>query len=102
MASTVWGGTRNGDHHIGKAYEYAQLEAAGFEWPKRKSKSGPKTKQQQPRFNGGVTSPLEVRLQKGDKLFRFNPSDPGDLARQVRGHWWFDRDTCIYLWSRTD
>ena len=46
-----------------------------------------------------MTSPIETRLQKGDKIYRFSDSKH-DLERIVGGGWWFDIDTCIFLWSK--
>lgn len=93
MSHEVWGGTRNGDHHFGKQYLEAQLGAAGFD---RRHSAG------QPRFNGGMVAHREVRLVAGQKLYRFCSSKVTKLQDQACGHWWFDEDMCILLWSVSD
>lgn len=93
MTQLAWHGTRNGDHHFGKDYAEAQLRAAGFD---RKSNEA------QPRFNGGVAASREVRLQKGDCLYRFCGSAAKTLQNQFTGEWWFDEDMCVLLWSLSD
>lgn len=88
----IWAGTRNGDRHFGRSYQDAQLDAAGV------FRSNPRV--QKPKFNGGITSPLETRLQTGDKIYRFAGSRQTRLEDQIRGSWWFDYDTCLFLWSK--
>jgi hypothetical protein len=86
-------GTRNyGYHQKIKEYRRALERAAGFI---RKSDD------EQPKFNGGVTANREVRLEPGDKLYRFAGSNKRTLADQLNGEWWFDEDTCIFLWSKS-
>jgi hypothetical protein len=86
-------GTRNYDHHHDiQKYRRALERAAGFV---RKSDD------EQPRYNGGVTANREIRLQKGDKLYRFAGSNKKTLDEQVGGEWWFDEDTCIFLQSKS-
>lgn len=97
-------GTRNSHLHAGKPYLIAQLEAVGYEWPPGTVWRGEKHPAEywrcQPRFNGGIVSAIEVRLQRGDKIYRFAGSDtPQD--RHISKCWWFDEDTCIFLWSRS-
>jgi hypothetical protein len=92
MGDRVWARTRNEGHHTGRLYEQAQLDAAGFDH----SVTGG-----QPRFNGGVTAPLETRLQRGDKIYRFSSSPKTRREDQVSGCWWFDYDTCLFLWSKS-
>ena len=56
-------------------------------------------KRVQAKFNGGISSPIETRLQKGDKIYRFSGSST-PLDRHVAGRWWFDEEACIFLWSK--
>lgn len=90
MNTSVWGGTRNGGHHVGTNYTDAQLDAAGFD---RKHKGA------QPKFNGGVVAHREIRLRARDKLYRFCGSTVKGIENQARGRWWFDEEMCVLLWS---
>lgn len=93
MNNSIWGGTRNGDHHQNaRLYKAAQLESVGFD---------KKSEERQPRFNGGVTAPREIRLQRGDKIYRFCGSKDKNLEQQIRGRWWFDYDACLFLQSKS-
>jgi hypothetical protein len=93
MHQQIWGGTHNGDQHFGKLYRDAQLKAAGFD---ERKKGG------QPTYNGGVVAHREVRLQAGDKLYRFCNSHAKSLEQQACGYWWFDEEMCSLLWSLSD
>jgi len=86
----IWDGTKNGDYHADRTkYNAACLRAAGFD--KKHSTDA------QPVFNGGLWAPRESRQQVGDKIYRFNDSSVTGLAKQVKGEWWFDEDTCLTL-----
>jgi hypothetical protein len=93
----MWAGTRNGDYHFGRLYEEVKLQAAGYDW---------KAGDHQKKFNGGITAPIETRLQKDDKIYRFAGSRQTKLEDQIRGSplgrgsWWFDYETCLFLWSK--
>lgn len=99
----IYDGTRNYDHHCGIRYEVATLEATGFQWAavgQKEKEANPKNYgKSQPKFNGGIISPIETRLQKNDKIYRFSDS-ASNQEQIVGGRWWFDMDTCIFLWSK--
>jgi|GEM_PF-4236257 len=96
--------TVNEGHHQGTLYEIAQLEAAGYQWPDSAKWGGTlhpeKYKTTQAKFNGGIVSPIESRLQKGDKIYRFADSKL-DFATHMGGRWWFDYDTCLALYKHS-
>lgn len=96
---SVHAGTRNAGLHVGPLYEVAQLSAAGFQWPPGLNRDPALCAKTQPRFNGGIVSAIEVRLQRDDLVYRFADSRKKTLAEQLLGNWWFDYDTCLYLMS---
>ena len=98
----VYERTANQEHHFGRLYDMAKLGAAGFSWPVENINDWHPGmyKNVQPRFNGGVCCPYESRLQAGDKLYRFAPSGCS-LENHLRGRWWFDEETCVFLWSKS-
>jgi hypothetical protein len=95
----VHAGTRNERHHSGVEYEVAQLSAAGFQWPPGLARDPVACLRTQPRFNGGIVSAIEVRLQKDDILYRFADSS-ADASGRLAGCWWFDSDTFLFLKNR--
>jgi hypothetical protein len=99
LSHDSFGGTANYLHSVGWRLERAQLRAAGWQPHDGDSHDGRKNLRKQ--FNGGITRQLVKRLQRGHKLFRFTPSGPIDLGRQVAGEWWFDQEACIFLWSKS-
>lgn len=92
-----WKNTTNAHHHEGELYELALLRSIGH-----KSPWNPELHLCCKRpFNGGIQSNrLESHLEKGDKIFRFSDKKRAPEKNDViSGCWWFDQETCIYLWK---
>ncbi len=91
MSGAIYDGTKNYTLHFGDDYRNAQERASG------RVKG---TEAGRERYNGGLSSPLETRLQRGDALYRFSGSAAMSVDKRASGEWWFDRETLLFLMSR--
>ncbi len=92
-------GTANEAFSRGWCYQLASLRANGFQFPH--GLRGKAMLKANSKFNGGMGSRIVVRLEHGDRLFRFTGRKSKTLADRLGGEWWMDHDSYLAIRKRS-